>query len=91
MAGSCYCMRMLSRRLQVLLDDDRYDRLARHAAERGTSIATLVREAIDSRFPLVETRRAAAAEAILAAEPMAVPDEPADLKREIADSRTAGW
>lgn len=90
-ACTCYCMHMLSRRLQVLLDDDRYDRLARHASERGTSIATLVREAIDSRFPLVENRRGAAAEAILAAEAMDVPDDAADLKREIAATRAGRW
>lgn len=88
---TCYCMLMLSRRLQILLDDERYERLARRASERGTSIATLVREAIDNRFPLVETRRGAAAEAILAAEPMDVPDEPADLKGEIAESRAERW
>lgn len=80
-------MLMLTRRLQILLDDDRYDRLARQASERGTSIATLVREAIDSRFPLVEARRGAAAEVILAAEPMDLPDQPSDLKREIAEVR----
>lgn len=84
-------MLMLSRRLQVLLDDERYERLARQASERRTSIATLVREAIDSRFPLVEGRRGAAAEAVLAAEPMDVPDEPADLKREIAETRSGRW
>ncbi len=42
---------MLSRRLQILLDDERYERLARRAEERGTSIATLVREAIDVTWP----------------------------------------
>lgn len=67
-------MRMLSRRLQILLDDDRYERLARRADERGASIATLVREAIDVAVPAVDPRKVAAAEEILAAEPMPVPD-----------------
>lgn len=80
-------MCMLSRRLQILLDDERYERLAHQAAERGTSIATLVREAIDSRYPPVDPRRQGAVSAILAAAPMAVPDDPADLKRELAESR----
>jgi len=65
---------MLSRRLQILLDDDRYERLARRADERGTSIATLVREAIDATWPAVDPRKVAAAEELLAAPPMPVPD-----------------
>ena len=80
-------MLMLTRRLQVLLDEERYERLARPATERGASIATLVREAIDSRFPAVDSRRSAALAAILAAEPMDVPDDPADVKRELAAAR----
>ncbi len=80
-------MCMLTRRLQILLDDERYERLARQAAERETSIAVLVREAIDVRYPPVDPRRRAAIGAILAAEPMPVPDDPSELKREIAESR----
>ena len=49
-------------------------------------MATLVREAIDQSFPPVEPRRAAAAAALLAAEPMPVP-EVGDLKRELDDAR----
>lgn len=77
---------MLTRRLQILLDEDRYDRLARHAADRGASSATQVREAIDTRFPALDSRRRAAA-AILSAAPMDVPEEPADLKRELSETR----
>lgn len=79
-------MCMLHRRLQVLIDDDRYDRLAVRAAERGTSIATLVREAVDLAFPRLDPNRAAAAESILAAAPMPVP-EPAELRAELEELR----
>ncbi len=81
-------MYMLTRRLQVLLDEERYARLAGRASDRGTSIATLVREAIDSRFPAVDPDKRLAAARILAADPMPVPDDPDGLKSEIAQTRT---
>lgn len=80
-------MRMLTP-LQILLDDERYERLARRATENGTSIAMVVRDAIDARFPAVDPEREAADKAILAAEPMPVPLDPADLKREILETRS---
>ncbi len=79
-------MHMLSRRLQILLDEDRYERLSRRSIERGSSVATLVREAIDLAYPAVDPRKAAAAEEILSAEPMPVPDV-AELRRELDDIR----
>ncbi|MGH9190305.1 MAG: antitoxin [Acidimicrobiales bacterium] len=79
---------MLTHRLQILIDDERYERLAKRASERGASIATLVREAIDSRFPEVDPEKHAAYLALMAAEPMPVPDDPADLKREILETRS---
>ena len=79
---------MLTRRLQVLVDDERYERLSRRAAAEGTSIATLVREAIDARYPSDDGTKRAAADAILAAEPISLPDDPADLKREILQTRS---
>lgn len=82
-------LHMLTRRLQVLLDEDRYARLARRAQERGTSIATLVREAVDTAFPAVDPRKAAAAEAILTADPMPVPDVD-ELRRELDEIRAGG-
>ena len=63
-------MSMLSERLQVLICVEQRERLEREANERGTSVATLVREAIDEKFPGHADRRAAAAEVILSAEPM---------------------
>lgn len=76
---------MLTRRLQVLIDDERYERLEAEAARRGVSVATLVREALDDRFPSTDHERRRAADAILNAEPMAV-SEPEALKAELAEA-----
>jgi hypothetical protein len=81
-------MHMLSRRLQILLDDERYDRLSQRAAAEGTSIAMLVRDAIDASYPAVDPEREAAFQAIRDAEPMSLPADPADLKREILETRS---
>lgn len=78
----CYCMRMLERRLQVLLDEERYRKVAHAARRRGVSIAAVIRAAIDRLPADVEERRAAIA-AILAAEAMPVPQEPAELRRQL--------
>lgn len=56
----------LTRRLQVLLDEPRWTRLERRAQEQGTSVATLVRHAIDLAFPESELAAAHAAAAFLA-------------------------
>jgi hypothetical protein len=76
----------LDRRLQILLDADRHARLVAVAQERGVSVATVVREAIDRGLPAPDTRRRAAARRLLDAEPMAVPD-PRELASELADLR----
>jgi hypothetical protein len=73
---------MLDRRLQILLDQERYEKVSREAARRGVSIAEVIREAID-RLPVDTDRRRAAIARILAAEPMEVPADPADLRREL--------
>ena len=67
-------MSALTRRLQVLLDEDRYARLERLARRRGTSVATIVREAIDAAFPDDGPNRSEAARRILDAEPIRVAD-----------------
>ena len=64
----------MTRRLQVLLDEARYARLEQQAARRGTSIATLVREAIDAAFPVDRPDRTEAAHRILDAAPIPVSD-----------------
>ena len=75
-------MSMLTRRLQVLLDEDRWSRLQREADRRKVPVATLVREAIDELFPADRELRQAALQAILDAEVMNVPD-PSALREEL--------
>lgn len=79
----------LDRRLQILLDEDQYRRLEKHASRRGESVAALVREAIDQRFPDEIGDRRRAGELLLAAEPMSVSDW-ASMKEEILDERCGG-
>jgi hypothetical protein len=66
----------MDRRLQLLLDEERYRRVAGIAHQRGTSVAAVIREAIDRGLPSPARRRAAAARRILDASPMEVPDVP---------------
>jgi hypothetical protein len=73
---------MLTRRLQILLDERQHGRLVAHARERGLSVGAAVREAIDLAIPASSGERAAAARRILEAEPMPVPDLP-ELREEL--------
>jgi hypothetical protein len=72
----------LERRLQVLIDEDRHRRLSAVAAERGVSVATVVREAIDRGLSAPTARRRSAANILLRAPDMPVA-EPADLRAEL--------
>lgn len=78
---------MLTRRVQILLDRDRYRKLESAARRRGTSVAAVVREAIDHLPDDDWERRRAAIAAVLAADPMPVPDDPRDLRRELDEAR----
>lgn len=84
---TCYSMSMYSERLQVLIDREQRNRLETVAAERETSVATLVREAIDLAFPARHEVRAAAGARILAAPEMDVPDDVGDLLHELDELR----
>lgn len=77
---------MLDRRLQILLDEGRYQRVSALARQRGTSVAAVIREAIDRGLPADSARRRAAARRILQAEPMPAPDV-ADLLAELDELR----
>lgn len=79
-------MCMLSHRLQILLDDERYQRVSAAARQRKTSVAAVIREAIDRGLPMPQRRRSAAANVILSAEPMSVPS-PAELRAELDELR----
>jgi hypothetical protein len=78
---------MLTKRLQVLLDDRRYRRLHAEARARRASVGALVREAIDRAFPVSLERKRAAAKAILTAPPMDVPRDIQELKAELEEIR----
>lgn len=81
-------MAVLTQRLQLLLDEDRLARLTQEAQRRGSSVASLVREAIDATFPPDGPSRNAATRLLLDAEPIDIGDW-ADTKAEI-ESMYAG-
>jgi hypothetical protein len=76
---------VLDHRLQILLDDERYRKVEREARRRRTSIAAVIRGALD-RLPAEVDARRTAIDAILAAEPMPLPIDPAQLRRELDDA-----
>jgi hypothetical protein len=80
-------MSMLDRRLQILIDEERWSRLEDEASRRQVSVSTLVREAIDERYPGRDQERRAALRALLDAEAMPAPDVE-DLRRELDEIRS---
>lgn len=78
---------MFERRLQILLDEQRYQRVAAEARRRGISVASVIREAIDRGLPANAARRQAAADRLLAAPDMPVPVDPSELKAELETLR----
>lgn len=79
-------MSMLQRRLQVLIDDERHERLVAIARERGISVGAVVREALDRGLAAPDARRQSAGARLLGAEPMAVPEVP-ELLSELDELR----
>jgi plasmid stability protein len=79
----------LTRRTQLLLDDELHRRLRETAAERGISMGALIREAIDEKLSSTRDARAQAIDRLLAAEPTPVEDWPA-MKRQMLEDRYAG-
>lgn len=75
-------MRILERRVQLLLDEPRYRKVAAEAERRRVSVAAVIRAAID-RLPADPDLRRTAIAQVLAAEPMTVPARPADLRRDV--------
>jgi predicted DNA-binding protein len=66
----------LTHRTQLLLDDERRQRLEQEAHRTGRSVASLVREAIDARYGMADwsAARKAAAAALLASPRPADPE-----------------
>lgn len=83
---SCYSMLMLTRRLQILVDEERFSRLERAAARRGSSVAAVVRDAIDTAYPSDAQEKRRAAKAIASSPQLDLPD-PDALRRELDDVR----
>lgn len=84
-------MSVMERRLQLLLDAERYARVSREAESSGRSVAAVIREAIDFRFPdddervRLEAGREFLARALEAQASAAGPAEgPQELKRAYA-------
>jgi hypothetical protein len=69
-------------RLQILIDDQRLRRITTLARERGVSVATIVREAIDRGLGTPDAKRRTAGRRILDAPGMPVPDVD-ELKAEL--------
>lgn len=72
----------LEHRLQILLDDERHRRITAVARQRGVSVATVVREAIDRGVADPADRRRAAGRRLLDAADMPAP-EPGELRDEL--------
>jgi post-segregation antitoxin (ccd killing protein) len=79
-------MSMLNRRLQILVDEDRYQALERTARARRVSVATVVRDAIDRDLAGPSMRRWEAGRRFLEAEPMPV-GSVEELRAELDDLR----
>ncbi|MCB0878964.1 MAG: antitoxin [Thermoleophilia bacterium] len=86
-------MSMLERRVQILMDEARYARLEEAARERNESVAAVIRSLIDAMLPESERRRREAADWILEhaeLDPMPVPEDPRDLRRELDEAYDRG-
>lgn len=80
-------MCMLSRRMQILIDEERYERLAAESKRRKVSVAEVIRESIDLALPPRWSDRISAGTAILEADPMEVARSVSELKAELDELR----
>jgi hypothetical protein len=81
-------MAELTRRLQVLIDEPRYERLRRESERTGAPIGAIVRAAIDERVGSgidLEARRAAAERILGAPRPAGREPDWEDQKEELLD------
>lgn len=76
----------LSRRLQILIDEERYQRVVAEARRTNLSVAAVVRQAIDALLPSDAEERERAGRTLLEAPQIDVPD-PEQLKRELEEIR----
>jgi hypothetical protein len=89
-------MHMLNRRLQILVDDARFERLSEESKRSGAPVGELVRRAIDREFPAVgrqAERERAGRELLAMPPPPGDGPEPSweDQKREMLDAPMSKW
>jgi len=87
---------MLNRRLQVLVDDERFARLTRESERIGAPVGELVRRAIDHEFPGAghdAERERAGLELLAMPPPPGEGPEPdwEDQKQEMFNARSDKW
>lgn len=71
--------------MQLLIDEPRYELLARESERTGKSVAELIRDSVDRVFSVDTAARRNALDSMLAEEPMPV-DDWAVMKRDMLDS-----
>lgn len=84
------CMSALERRLQLLLDQARYERVAAAARTRGVSVSAVIRDAIDRGLDVHPDATLPALDVILEADEAHVPLNPDDLVAELHEMRGQG-
>lgn len=67
-------MATMTRRVQLLIDAERYELLERESTRTGRGVSELIRDAVDSRFGYDLAARRAAYERFLDLAPMPVDD-----------------
>lgn len=85
---------MLNRRLQVLIDDEQYERLSQESTRSGAPVGELVRRAIDHEYPRSgrARERKRAGEELLAMPPPPGPEPDWETqKRELLDEQLRKW
>lgn len=82
-------MPTLTRRVQILLDEERHSLLEQEAARQGVSVAALIREAVDRIYSSGARDQAEAAASLLAASPMPVEDWSV-MKEQMLDELAGG-
>ncbi|QBI19616.1 hypothetical protein ER308_08675 [Egibacter rhizosphaerae] len=82
-------MATLTRRLQVLMQEERFAHLERIAREQGTTVAALVRDAVDRTYPPEGRSAADAADRLLARAPIELGTWE-DAKAEVEDALGRG-
>ncbi|MEX1093436.1 MAG: hypothetical protein WEB67_00510 [Acidimicrobiia bacterium] len=79
-----------TRRLQILLEPEQFDRLERVSEETGASIGSLVRDAVDRYYPGQSLTKEAAIERLLSSESVPMDDWEIEKERMIDEMWGAG-